>query len=116
MGFANEPVLRMHHSGNQWELVEPLVYIRGDHSAIVIPEGFQTDLASIPQIFQNVFPVNGPYSPPAILHDYLYTVQRTTRAQADAIFLEAMESCGVAWLTRRAIHLAVRLGGWRAWR
>ena len=38
---------------------------------IVVPEGFKTDLGSIPQVLQGVFPKDGKAMYGYILHDYL---------------------------------------------
>jgi hypothetical protein len=115
MKFLDLPALKMLPSGTEWRLLLPLIYLRHDYSAITVPTGFITDLASIPRIFHSLIPVNGKHSPAAIIHDYLYAVQPMSRAEADAIFLEAMEAVGVNWLRRKAMYAAVRTGGWVAW-
>jgi hypothetical protein len=116
MRFLDHPTLKMLPSGTEWRLILPLIYLRDDYTAITVPAGFITDLASIPRAFHSLIPVNGKHSPAAILHDYLYCTQDRTRAEADAIFLEAMKACGVGWLRRQAMWSAVRAGGWLAWK
>lgn len=113
MPFIDEPTLKVH--GDAWRLVTPLMYLRSDYSLIAVPIGFVTDLASIPRLLHPLIPVNGRHRAAAILHDYLYASQTTSRAEADAIFLEAMASCGVRWTQRYAMYAAVRLAGWIAW-
>ncbi|WP_052362356.1 DUF1353 domain-containing protein [Geminisphaera colitermitum] len=107
-------------------LAAPFAFISDTHGRIDLPTGFFTDLASIPRLFWRVFPPAGKYTAAAIIHDFLYANQSTeenksdnillTRAEADAIFLEAMEALGVNWLTRSTIYRAVRMGGGGAWR
>jgi hypothetical protein len=83
---------------------------------IVVPEGFVTDHASIPPSIKHYFEIGGQaYQYPAILHDWLYWSQTTTRAEADAIFNSAMKDCGVGDVKRRAILAGVRAGGGKAW-
>jgi hypothetical protein len=97
-------------------LVKPLIYesnLLG--SDVIVPVGFSTDFASVPQLLWNIVPPLGRYGDAAIVHDYLYRTQTTDRATADAIFLEAMEAKGVRWSQRQMIYYAVRLFGWHAW-
>lgn len=113
MKFLDDPTLKVH--GDDWRLVLPLIYLCDDYTAITVPAGFVTDLASIPRLLHPLIPVNGRHRAAAIVHDYLYASQTTSRAEADAIFLEAMASCGVRWSQRWAMYAAVRIGGWLAW-
>lgn len=97
-----------------------LVYTTNAGQAITVPEGFETNLASVPAIFWPILPRDGDYTPAAIVHDWLYGCRRIaghpiTRAQADGIMLEAMESLGVGWWRRSVIWAALRVGGWVAW-
>lgn len=83
---------------------------------IYIEKGFLTDVTSIPKLFWSL--IGGPlgrYAPAAVPHDKLYRFQTRSRKESDAILLEAMGVLGVIWWKRRAIYLAVRIGGWRPW-
>lgn len=100
---------------DEWVLIDPLIALRSNGTKvdkIIAPRGFITDLASIPQPFRGVFNVNGLLRAPAVIHDWLYCSQRYSRAEADAIFLEAMEARGISWVTRYAAYSAVRSFGW----
>ncbi len=96
----------------QWLLLEPLVY-RSDIAKrdITVPAGFPTDLASTPRIpllyelFGNVA------HRAAVVHDYLYTSGRESRAMADAVMREACAATGVPWWRRWGMWAGVRLGG-----
>lgn len=81
-----------------------------------VPEGFVTDFASIPRIFWSLLPPDGVYSYAAILHDYLYWTQVTTRADADLVLKYVMEEFKVAPATVTAIYSGVRVGGETAWK
>ena len=116
MPFRTDPILRALPQAHQWALVVPLVYETRAGDTVVIPPGFITDLASVPQVFRSLVPVNGKHRAPAILHDYRYTVQEGTRYAADLLFLEAMEDAGVRWTQRHLMYRAVRLGGGLPWR
>ena len=103
-----------------WDLADPVVYKTHAGQTITVPVGFKTNLASVPQIFWNIIPRDGNYTPAAIVHDWLYSAHAIegkpiTRADADRVLLEAMEDLQINWLTRRTIWAAVRLGGWACW-
>lgn len=97
-------------------LLQRLSFASSILGLIDVPVGFHTDLASIPQIFQNIIPKVGRYDAAAVVHDYLYRSARCTKAQADAVLLEGMSNLGVSWLTGHLIYWAVRLGGGLAWK
>lgn len=106
-----------------WRLEQPLTYEVGDENSgriIEVHKLFETDGASVPRIFWAILPTWGRYSRAAVIHDYLYNELRPgtqphpeapTRQRADAIFLEAMEVCGVGFLTRWIMWAAVRTFG-----
>ena len=85
---------------------------------IVVPAGFETDLASTPWLLRWLIPPSGPRQRAAVLHDWLYTEQPAgwTRAQADRLFRQAMAAAGVSWPLRWLIWTGVRIGGLRGWR
>jgi len=93
-------------------------YCHPSFPIITVPTGTLTDGASIPKAFHNIMGPFGPWFKAAVIHDFLYSPQSchhfagVTRALAHAIFLQAMEDCGVGWLTRRTIYRAVRMFGW----
>lgn len=104
-------------NARNWILIAPLVYRVGtSEDSVVVPAGFVTDFASIPQAFQSLFSQLGPHLLPAVVHDYLYWEQSCTREQADRIFLLAMEEMRVPTTDRTLIYGAVRTpAGQLAW-
>lgn len=88
--------------------------IRVQDDLIVIPAEFGTDFASVPRVLQWLINETGSHTTAALVHDWLYWDQSTTRAKADRIFLRLLRRrCGImkSW----AMYLGVRLGGWLAW-
>jgi hypothetical protein len=81
-----------------------------------IPDGFQTDLASIPRWLLLLFSPTGRHQSAALVHDRLYRTQILPRVVADAIFLSLLKYDGVPAWKAYAMYLAVRLFGWTAWR
>lgn len=102
--------------GFPYTLTDPLIYDSAiANRTILVPAGFQTDLASIPRGLWNVLPKSGPYDKAAVIHDFLYRYNGCTRAQADGILGEAMQASGVSGWQRWTILLAVRIGGQGIW-
>lgn len=94
-----------------WLVIAPLVW--DDGRRIIVPAMFETDLASIPRPFRNLFSVNGKSRRAAVLHDWLYAGQCLSRADADRLFLDAMAADGVGRAQRWSMYCAVRAAGWR---
>lgn len=84
-------------------------------SAVTVPPGFVTDFASIPRVAWSLLPPDGNYTYPAVVHDYLYWTQQTTRADADKVFQLMMKEFGIDSTVISGIYSAVRLGGGIAW-
>ncbi len=81
---------------------------------IVVPEGFRTDLTSIPRLLTVVFPRYGKYTQCAVLHDALYQLVRKgelPKRLADFLFLDSMRHLKVPWYKRYTMYFAVRIFG-----
>ena len=92
-------------SGDRVELACD-VWIMG----VRVPAGFVTDGYTTP------LGIGAWDTPePAILHDWLYEAQMTTRRKADAMFRHAMWWYGVGWVRRWVYWAVVRLLGWTRW-
>jgi hypothetical protein len=96
----------------RWILFQPLVFDSKVAGRIItVPAGFPTDLASTPRI-PIIYEVCGNIAArAAVVHDYLYTSGRESRAIADAVLREACEVIGVSWWQRWAMWAGVRIGG-----
>lgn len=119
--FPDELVLRK-LNGFQWELQGRFRYASAALGWVEVPAGFVTDLTSVPLGLRGVVSRDGDQTKPAVIHDYLYTLDsvpawpRVTRRVADKVFLEALAVRGVPIAKRTAMYLAVRLGGWWSFR
>ena len=83
--------------------------------SVTVPGGFVSDLATIPQYFWWALPPTGRYGHAAILHDWLYWEQGSSRAVADRIFEVAMAELNVDLPLRKAMWAAVRVGSRPYW-
>lgn len=102
-------------SRGTWSLLAPLHYVSDIGGAIVVPEGFITDLASVPRLPFAYLLTGGKANAAAVVHDWLYSTRKFDRATADAIFKEAIRASGHGWFTQQLMWLGVRLGGGFVW-
>ena len=98
----------------RWELLKSYSAV-WDGGRIEVPEGFQTDLASIPRIARSIIPQIGDQNGPSVIHDWCYRFRWKARPISDALFLATMKVKAVNWLRRNIIYAAVRAGGWVTW-
>ena len=91
------------------------IFVAVDKEVVTIPDGFETDLASIPRWYWAVSnPSNSDFMGASILHDYLYRCTSSyTRTEADSIFYYALRGKDVSVYTSYKMYLAVRLFGGR---
>lgn len=114
MSFTPESEVRVKElEESDWELLRILEY-KGNRDHYEVPEGLETDFASVPRVFVWFLPRYGRYTKAAILHDYLWrNAVRTgelTLAEADGLFRRAMWELGVPFLRRWLMWGAVRIG------
>lgn len=113
-GFSGPLDLRAHEAG-EWVVLNALMYTSKAGRTYGIPAGFITDLASIPAILRPLFNPNDNGRKAAVLHDSRYCIKHGSRKEADDLFLEALERCGVGFARRWSMYLGVRIGGWTYW-
>lgn len=108
--------LRDLNDGEHFQLIGTLGY-RSDLLVrdVYVPAGFVTDFASVPRGLWNILPRVGQWDRAAVVHDFLYATNGLTRAQADAVFKEALCVCGVSGWRCTAMYAAVRCCGWKPW-
>jgi len=80
-----------------------------------VPKGFTSDFATVPRLFWSLVRPDGEYSYAAVIHDYLYWSQITTREISDQIFKRVMEEFKIDQTKIWAIYWAVRVGGATFW-
>lgn len=115
-------------SPTQWRIDREVTFhVGGELSpdVITVPDGFITDFASVPWPASMLIPLSGRHNMAAVVHDFLYSLlgevkipnnyRKRTRAECDAVFLEALEACGCNWIKRHIMYRAVRIGGGLPW-
>ena len=83
---------------------------------VTVPEGFVTDLASIPRLLWSIQRPEGRHAYAAVIHDYLYWTQRRTRLESDEIFREILLETKTDKKIIAGLYSAVRKAGGGAWR
>ena len=113
MSKFTTPAVQEMLGDNRRRLVEPFELRQTERpdDVIYVPEGYVTDLASVPRILWSVFPPHGRYAKAAIIHDWLYVYALRSKLEADKIFLDAMCVLGVPRWRRVLMYAAVRLFG-----
>jgi len=115
--------------------------VYGQNYKLIIPAGFDFDLASVPQVLwtpTGISPDRLRWTAP-LIHDFLYEYRGNlpkgsykiwdrniggwvdskdiwTRKEADKMFCRLMREDGISRFKRRMAYRAVRLGGWYAWK
>lgn len=102
-------------NADDWLLTDPLVYWSEllDRQ-VVVPAGFVTDFASVPRMPFLYWFAGGQAEAAAVLHDWFYrtNTELPTRAQADALFYEAIVASGYWRIRAWAMWAGVRIGGY----
>lgn len=109
---------------NEWQLLKPFVYHDSVFGAIVVPEGFKTNFASIESLRLPLFPLYAMLANygdrAATVHDYLYgghpievngLPRYLWRAEADDVLYRALRAEGIARWRARMFWAGVRMGG-----
>lgn len=95
------------------KLTAPLIYASARLDRVItVPAGFETDFASVPRLPLVYLLAGNTARKSAVLHDYLYRHhEMCSRADADAVFDEAMGVTGQPWWRRKLMWAGVRLFG-----
>jgi hypothetical protein len=110
--FTNEIYL-LPKPGFVWQIQNDL-YFKVDNVAHKIPEGFKTDLASVPRLLWPLFsPVQYEIILPSTIHDFFYKNNfGYTRKEIDSIFYWALIDNGISKFKAYVFFVGVRMFGW----
>ena len=95
----------------KWRVLWPFNADWKSHT-VRVPEGYMTDLASVPRIFRSLVPKSGHQA--AVTHDWSYGdgAPHMSRSDIDSMFLAGLLTLGVPWLRAKVMYWAVRAAGW----
>jgi hypothetical protein len=98
-----------------WKLMSPLRVVLSTGKAIVIPEGFYTDLSSVPRWLWSVAPPFGDFLLASVIHDYLYSYNVGDRPSADREMLIWSNALNSNKIDNHVRYIAVRIFGASWW-
>ena len=93
----------------QYVITEPLSYSFQGKFEIVVPKGFKTDFATIPNWIPFLRPKNGKWKKASVVHDFLCKKEGFPKGMADRIFYYAMLDDEASVFTAFVLWSAVRL-------
>ncbi|OGV32836.1 MAG: hypothetical protein A2020_07965 [Lentisphaerae bacterium GWF2_45_14] len=102
-----------------WIVQRPLVvssHYDNELTQVLVPLNLETDYASVPLLFQNLFKKINEYSAVFLKHDVCYAGELFPRADCDEMLLEDLKAMGAGWIYRNTVYSAVRIGGRSVWR
>jgi hypothetical protein len=89
--------------------------VRLDDERICVPEGFETDLASVPRLPIAYMILGGRGKRAAVVHDWLYATNYFPQRQCDDYFYWVLRETGVDWFSAKAFLAGLRIGGFKAY-
>jgi len=106
---------RTDHDQRTWLTSRPFSYEighKGSGLTITVPQGTDTDLATVPRFLWPLVPPHDPkFAAAFVLHDYLCRWHGFSRVMADAILYEALRVLGASVLSASITYWAV--AAWR---
>lgn len=92
----------------------------GRNLEVTIPNGFTTDLGSVPSAFRWLISNEGKYDKAYILHDYMYSLlcngPEITKEDADTILFLNLKYYGLSRFKAVLVYNAVKYFGKSRWR
>jgi len=117
--FSTPLDARADDSDKIWMLLSPLVYESDSVGRIEVPEGFCTDLSSVPRVPIIYMLWGGRLHYEGVLHDFLYRIDcpvQVSYGQANWVFYEAATARGKPGYIKRPMYIGVCAGGWPHWK
>ena len=109
-GMFLGPLYLRYQGNGRWQLTQSLTF-KSNGRSYTAPQGFETDLDSIPRIPILHAWLKSRATKSAVIHDFLYHKLKN-RKTADKVMLAAMAAEGVKAWRRLPIYWGVRLFGW----
>ncbi len=108
-------ILKPLKNGN-WMVAEDFrFYVNG--ILYTIPEGFETDLGSVPKAFRWIIGTHQKKTVGYTIHDFFYRtiIEGIDRKFADSVMKEVFNIYKVGKVKTSLIYRVLRLTGWKAW-
>ncbi len=108
--FSGNPTLTFDGDGTHAILVGNFSFMDEKNRLWLVPTGYKTDGASIPQIFWSIIgaPLTGTFRNAAIIHDYFCDRRAHSWQEVHQVFYKGMRAAGVspqkAWVMYKAVY------------
>lgn len=111
--FMQSPCIKPHIKNKY--LTCQNIYVKINNDYYIIPQNFNTDLASLPRfMWPFITPAYSKFMGPSILHDYFYSNPHSfKRKDVDDIFYSALVNEKVNKTFAYIMYIGVRMVGWR---
>jgi hypothetical protein len=100
-----------------WIIATPLTWKDPIFGTLTVPQGFRTDLASIPRAFRNIpfLDPSGVSRRPAAMHDWLYCWRGIGKDNADEFLKQSLIAEGASAAVAAVFYLGVHEFGQASW-
>ena len=119
--FLSDLIVRADIHPDYWVLEQDLLWKDPTFGTLIVPEGFRTDLESVPFMVRgipwidSVFDPDGVTRRPAAGHDFLYAWRKWGKDKSDEFLRAAIMSEGGSSSVARTVYLGVHWFGGHAW-
>ncbi len=98
-------------NGYKFRTLEPISLTTSEGVPVRVPEGFITDLASVPRCLWWWFPPHGKWALASVVHDFMYDNAINSKEDADNTFFKLLRAYGVPKTKAKVMYWAVRIFG-----
>jgi hypothetical protein len=100
-----------------WIVLSPLIWEDPVFGRLTTPQGFRSDLASVPPIVRDIpsLDPNGISRPCALMHDFLYAWRMIGKDNADEFLRQSLLAVGASKLVSDVFYMGVHQCGQASW-
>jgi len=106
--FEGKLITEALDDGRNLRVVKPFAYVDANGAKWKVPEGTETDGASVPRFFWSLYPpFTGKYRKAVVVHDVYCQTRDTAWEAVHRMFFDAMLAAGVDQITAKTMYGAV---------
>lgn len=108
------PIIHLKKSNQKYDWFELIEDCEFEYEDVkfIIPKGYTTDFASVPQLFWWLIPAHCNASMPSIIHDYTCEFGVLPRWKCDNVFLQLLKQSNIKPWQYLLMYVYVRALGW----
>lgn len=97
----------------KWQVVGNWHFKMPDDTVVIIPDGFELDLASTPKFLWGILDPAGVLMIPGIIHDFGYRFDYLWTIDANGCLVKYMEGAGKAYWDEQFLQIDLKVNGLR---